>query len=80
MPFPSQVHESEKFENEVVQSCPTLHDPMDCSLPGSSVYGISQARITGVDCHSLLSEINLPDPGIELRYPILQADSLPAEP
>ena len=29
----------------VPQSCPTLFDPMDCSLPGSSVYGISQARI-----------------------------------
>ena len=27
------------------QLCPTLHDPMDCSLPGSSVHGISQARI-----------------------------------
>ena len=29
----------------VTQSCPTLCDPMDCSLPGSSVYGILQARI-----------------------------------
>ena len=29
---------------EVTQSCPTLCDPMDCSLPGSSVHGISQAR------------------------------------
>ena len=29
----------------VAQSCPTLCDPMDCSLPGSSVHGISQARI-----------------------------------
>ena len=29
----------------VAQSCPILCDPMDCSLPGSSVYGISQARI-----------------------------------
>ena len=27
------------------QSCPTLHDPMDCSLPGSSILGIFQARI-----------------------------------
>ena len=27
------------------QSCPTLHDPMDCSLPGSSVHGILQARV-----------------------------------
>ena len=29
----------------VTQSCPTLCNPMDCSLPGSSVHGISQARI-----------------------------------
>ena len=29
-----------KSESEVAQSCPTLHDPMDCSLPGSSVHGI----------------------------------------
>ena len=34
-----------KSENEVAQSCPTLHDPMDCSLPGSSVHGIFQARV-----------------------------------
>ena len=33
-----------KSESEVAQSCPTLHDPMDCSLPGSSVHGIFQAR------------------------------------
>ena len=35
----------EKSESEVVQSCPTLHDPMDCSPPGSSVHGSFQARI-----------------------------------
>ena len=34
-----------KSEREVAQSCPTLSDPMDCSLPGSSVHGISQARV-----------------------------------
>jgi len=34
-----------KSEREVVQSCPTLHDPMDCSLPGSSIHGIFQARV-----------------------------------
>ena len=32
-------------DNEVVQSCPTLCDPVDCSLPGSSLHGILQARI-----------------------------------
>ena len=34
-----------KSESEVAQSCPTLCDPMDCSLPGSSVHGIFQARV-----------------------------------
>ena len=34
-----------KSESEVVQSCLTLSDPMDCSLPGSSVLGIFQARV-----------------------------------
>ena len=32
-------------ESEVAQSCPTLCDPMDCSLPSSSVHGIFQARV-----------------------------------
>ena len=40
LPFPSPMRES-----EVAQSCPTLSDPMDCSLPGSSVHGIFQARV-----------------------------------
>ena len=34
-----------KSESEVTQFCPTVHDPMDCSLPGSPVRGISQARV-----------------------------------
>ena len=34
-----------KSESEVAQSCPTLHDPVDGSLPGSSVHWIFQARI-----------------------------------
>ena len=34
-----------KSEREVAQSCLTLRNPMDCSLPGSSVHGISQARV-----------------------------------
>ena len=34
-----------KSESEVTQSCLTLHDPMDCSLPGSSAHGIFQARV-----------------------------------
>ena len=34
-----------KSESEVTQSCPTIHDPMDCSLPGSSAHGVFQARV-----------------------------------
>ena len=34
-----------KSEREVTQSCPTLSDPMDCNLPGSSIHGIFQARV-----------------------------------
>ena len=41
----------------VAQSCPTLCKPMDCSLPGSSVHEIFQAKDTGVGCHFLLQRI-----------------------
>ena len=34
-----------KSEGEATQSCPTLSNPMDCSLPGSSIHGIFQARV-----------------------------------
>ena len=34
-----------KSESEVVQSCPTLRNPVDCSLPGYSIHGIFQARV-----------------------------------
>ena len=44
LPFPSTLYESES-ESEVAQSCLTLHDPMDCSLPDSSVHGSFQARV-----------------------------------
>ena len=36
---------TKESESEVIQSCPTLCDPMDCSLPGSSVHGIFQAIV-----------------------------------
>ena len=39
------------------QLCPTLCNPMDCSLPGSSVHGDSPGKHTGVGCHILLQEI-----------------------
>ena len=34
-----------KSQSEDTQSCPTLSDPIDCSLPGSSIHGIFQARV-----------------------------------
>ena len=60
-----------------VQSCPTLCDPMDCSLPGSSVCGIFQARILEWLPFPLPGD--LPDPGIEPGSPALQEDSLSTE-
>ena len=48
---------------EVAQSCPTLCDPMDCSLPGSSVHGIFQARV--LEWVPFPFPGDLPDPGIE---------------
>ena len=43
-----------KSESEVIQSCPTLSDPVDCSPPGSSVHGIFQAGVLEWGCHCLL--------------------------
>ena len=51
---------------------------MDCSSPGSSVHGILQARI--LEWVAIPSPGGLPNPGIELRTPALQVDSLPSEP
>ena len=62
-----------KVKVKVAQSCPTLCDPMDCSLPGSSVHRILQARI--------LERVAIPfsressDPGMKPRSPPVQADS-----
>ena len=57
----------------------TLCNPMNCSLPGSSVHGDSPGKNTGMGCHALLQG-NLPNPGIKPGSPALQADSLPSEP
>ena len=62
----------------VAQLCPTLCDLLDCGLPGSSVHGISQARI--LERVAIPFSGDLPDPGIEPGSPALQADSLPSEP
>ena len=65
----------------VTQLCLTFCDPVDCSLPGSSVHGILQARILELD-EGLPFPFpgDLLNPGTEPRSPALQADSLPAEP
>ena len=56
-----------KLESEVAHSCPTLCDPMDCSLPGSSVWDFPD-NSTGVDCHFLLQGI-FPNQGSNLGLP-----------
>ena len=78
-PLLFNVHNLLKWkESEVAQSCPILCNPMDCSLPGSSVPGIFQARV--LEWVKFPSPGDLPNPGIEPRSPALQADALPSEP
>ena len=62
----------------VAQSYLTLCNNMDCSLPGSFIHGILQARI--LERVAISFSRDLPNPGIEPRSPALQADSLPSEP
>ena len=51
-----------KSESEVAQLCLTLSDPMDCSLPVSSIYGIFQARVLewGAIAFSIIDHKTLP--------------------
>ena len=65
-------------ESEVAQLCPTLCDPMDGSLPGSTVLGIFQARI--LEWAAISFSGDHPHPGIEPGSPALQTDALPSEP
>ena len=66
------VIESE-VEVKVIQSCPILYNPMDCT-----VHGILHVRI--LEWAAFPFSRGLPNPGIKLRSPVLQVDSLPAEP
>ena len=62
----------------VIKSHPTLATPMNWSLPGSSVHGISKARI--LEGVVISFSRDLPNPGIKHASPALQAGSLPTEP
>ena len=55
----------------LAQSCLTLHDPMDSSLPGSSVHGILQARI--LERVAIPSPGDLPNPGVKPASPVSPA-------
>ena len=61
-----------------LQSCLTLCNPMDCSLPGFFVHGIFQQEYWSR--LPFPSPGDLPDPGIEPRSPTIQAGTLPSEP
>ena len=66
----------------VAQSCLTLCDPMDCSLPGSSAHGIFQARIlewVAISFSRGIFPTQGSDPGIEPQSPAFQANSLLTE-
>ena len=65
-------------ESELVLLCPTFCNPMDCSLPGSFIHGILQARI--LEWVAIPSPVAHLDPGIKPESPTLQANSLPSEP
>ena len=58
----------------VAESCPLFHNPRDCSPPGSSVQGISQAR--RLERVAIFSSRGSLHPGIDPKFPALQADSL----
>ena len=70
MRFGSEIsrNQERKKERNVAQSCLTLCDPMDHSLPGSSIHGIFQARILEWVCHFLLQEI-FPIQGLNTSLP-----------
>ena len=56
-----------------------LWNPMDWSLPGSSVHGESPGKNFRLGCHTFLQG-NLPNPGVKPRSPTLQVESLSTEP
>ena len=68
-----------KSESEVTQSCPTLCDPTDCSLPGFSIHGIFPGKSTVVGCRFLRQGI-FPTQGSNPGLPHCKQMLLPSEP
>ena len=60
-----------KSESEVAQSCPILSNPMDCSLPGSSIHGIFQARVLEWSMHFINSGIDISLPFLLMKWVLL---------
>ena len=67
-----------KSQSEVAQSCPTPSNPMDCSLPGSSVHGIFQARVLEW-CHCLLRWLLLTHDKLIWRWISWKVSIVPAK-
>ena len=65
---PLPVESSPGAQCLVIQLCPTLFDPMNCSPPGSFVHGDSPGKATGVGCHALLQGI-FPTQGLNPGFP-----------
>ena len=72
------IRKKSESESEVAQSCPTLCDPLDCSLPGFSIHEVFQARV--LEWAAIPSPGDLHHPGIQPRSLALQAGSLLSEP
>ena len=74
-----------KCESKVAQSCPTLSDPMDCSLPGSSAHGIFQARalewgaiaFSEVDCYVIHYWMLAAALFVYALYQVMEGPSIP---
>ena len=69
-----------KSESEVAQLCPTLSDPMDFSLPGSSVHGILQARVLEWGAIAFSDKLNKQDDNLQpclIPFPIWNQSVVP---
>ena len=73
-----QPNNLQKVKMLVAQLCPTLWEPKDCSLTGSSVHGILQTRT--LEWVAIPFSRDLLDPGVKPQCPALHAGSLPSDP